>query len=156
MQDGAEAEHGHQGIEGTPVCLAAPTPGGPLVVLLPRTSSTPSHRLTPGRVHSLNTCCKESNQVGVMRLPACRALASSASFHGVVHVSLLYLIVLSLLHTLLFHLSTPARSSQSLVIWYKANACMGWFAGGRAHGEVQLLHCAHLQLHCQQDAEQRD
>ena len=30
-----------------------------------------------------------------------------------------------------------------------------WCVGSWAHGEVQLLHCTHLQLHRQQDAEQR-
>ena len=51
VQDGAEAEHGHQGIKGAPVCVATPSPRGPHVVLLPGGSSTASHCLTSGTAH---------------------------------------------------------------------------------------------------------
>ena len=51
VQDGAEAEHGHQGIEGPSVCVATPAPRGPHVVLLSGGSSTASHCLASGRPH---------------------------------------------------------------------------------------------------------
>ena len=52
MQDGAEAEHGHQDTERAVMRVVAPAPWRPHVVLLPGTTSTASYCITFGRASS--------------------------------------------------------------------------------------------------------
>ena len=51
VQDGAEAEYGHQGFKGPPVCLAAAAPRRSHVVLLPGATPAPSHCIAIGAHH---------------------------------------------------------------------------------------------------------
>ena len=44
-----------------------------------------------------------------------------------------------------------SKCTAPMTSWRDASCCVGSWA----HGEVQLLHCTHLKLHRQQDAEQR-
>ena len=209
MQDGIEAEHGHQDPERAAVCVAAPAPWRPHVVLLHGAPTTSSHCISLGnsQLHSSHTAHLSQGSVYCQRMmmlqaqgiigflsacllvPACpdayalsvRDLSGSPSYPP--HVALSVCLQTTQLGSQYIANFCTLNHARIILFWRPKTwlACtqlimswrvcqffydkpsidslsmhgVRWTAGGRTHGEVQLLHCPHLQLHCQQDAEQR-